>query len=110
MTDDRWQEVAEKIRDAFPEHEHARENILNGRGSVESFVFDGPTGRMKVERTKRPKVLGERGMQSRRIGAESTIEKVYSEDEVVDFVNVYTWNESQEDWVQLEDDSLLGNL
>jgi len=110
MTDDRWQEVAEKIRGAFPDCEHTKESTLEGKGSVESFEFDGPNGTMKVERTKRPKILGERGIQSNRIGSDSTIEKIYSEKEVVDFINVYTWDDTLEDWVKLEDDSLLGAL
>lgn len=110
MTDERWAEVAEKIRSAFPDHEHEKETILDGRGVIESFVFAGPTGRLKLERTKRPRIVGEKGMAAKRIGAESTIEKVYSNEDTVDFVVVYQWNDARDDWVKMEDDSLLGAL
>ena len=110
MKDERWQEVTEKIQKVFPDHEHEEETILDGKGSIEAFIFDGPNGRMKLERTKRPKVVGEKGLGSKRIGSDTTIEKVYSENEVVDFVTVYIWNDAQDDWVKLEDDSLLQAL
>ncbi|MFA6512020.1 MAG: hypothetical protein WCV86_02795 [Patescibacteria group bacterium] len=110
MTDERWKEVAEKIRNAFPDHEYEKESILDGRGIIESFEFEGPAGMMKLERTKRPRIVGEKGMVAHRIGAESTIEKVYSDEDTVDFVTVYQWNDTQDTWVQMDDDSLLSAL
>jgi hypothetical protein len=110
MTDDRWQEISDKIRASFPDHEHEKESVLDGKGTREAFVFSGPMGRMKIERRVQPKVVGERGMQAKRIGAESTIEKVYSEDETVDFLSIFTWNDAQQDWVEAKDDSLVSNL
>lgn len=110
MTDERWQEVTEKIRNAFPDHEHGEESLLGGKGTVEFYVFSGPKGKLKLERTKRPRIVGERGISSHRIGSDTTIEKVYSENEMVDFVKVYQWNGGQETWVPIEDDSFFGTI
>lgn len=110
MKDERWEEVVEKIKAAFPEHEHEHETLLDGKGFLDAYIFDGSLGRIKLARTKRPRIVGEKGIGSKRIGADTTIEKVYDENDIVDFVTVYRFDDNVQDWVQLEDDSILGSL
>lgn len=112
MTDERWQEVLEHVKETFTVSEHDTEEYPHedGGGSVEFVVFESPMGKIRMERDVHAKVVGTKVTASRRIGSAAREEKMYSSDEMVDTLHVYRWDASQDDWVPFEEFSsrLLG--
>lgn len=100
MTDEKWQEIKNMIKEKFEIKDEAREELENG-GSVETVEFQGPLGLMKVERTVKPKVVDLKTTYSNRKRAmASNVRQVTSETEVVKFVKAYVFKD--ENWVEME--------
>jgi hypothetical protein len=100
MTDEKWEEVKNMVKEKFGMQDHFEEE-LEGGGSVETIEFEGPLGLMKVERTVKPKVMDTKTSYSNRKGAvASNIEQVTSKMEEVKFVKAYV--KKDERWVEME--------
>lgn len=100
MTDEKWQEVKNMVREKFGLKDEFEEE-LEGGGLVEIIEFDGPLGIMKVERTVKPKVMDTKTNYSNRKGAiASNIEQITSDTEEVKFVKAYV--KKDERWVEME--------
>ena len=100
MTDEKWQEVKNMIREKFGTSDELEEELEDG-GGVEIVEFDGPLGEMKVERTVKPKVLDVKTKYSNRKGSTAdSIEKVTSDTEEVKYVKAYV--KKDERWVEME--------
>ena len=104
MTDEKWQEIIAKIKDNFEVIEHITQDIPQdlGPGQVESILFNGPVGKVKMERTTQPLVLDKKTIGSKRIGSGTTVTYIYSETEKVHRFKAYLWNETDNDWVELK--------
>lgn len=107
MTDERWQDILGHIQDKFEVLDHRTEALAadEGSGSVETIEFNGPLGRMKLERTTRPRILGKKTIGSRRIGSDTTVEYLYSDTETTHQFGAYRWNEDDQTWVEMAKDS-----
>ena len=51
---------------------------------------------------EKPRLLDEKTTYSNRIGSNVKIDKVYSEDEVVSYLNAYRWDEVNNDWEKID--------
>jgi len=102
MQDEKWQDIIGRVQDDFEVLEHETKELDSGPGSVEYIIFNGPLGKMKLERTTRPLVLDKKGLGSRRIGSQTKIEYIYSDTEETYTFKAYKWDEGQEDWVTME--------
>ena len=69
-------------------------------------IFVNPAGRMRLERSVRPRLLEEKTHYSGRLGGDTGIEKVYSDTETVDMVKLSREDEAG-DWIEM-DVSALG--
>lgn len=107
MTDEKWQQISDMIEEKFEVEEHGTEDL--DPGTSEYYIFDGPAGRMKLERTIRPKLEDTKVHAAKRIGAVNEEEMIYSENEEVSFMKAYTWEEDTLTWVKM-DDELISNL
>ena len=103
MTKERWQDILSNIKDNFvvSEHEKVSDEEEGGR-EIERIVFDGPLGRMLLEFTEKPAILDKKTIYSNRAGAETEIKYTYSDTEKAYRLNVYKWDEAQDDWVEME--------
>lgn len=112
MTDERWHDVLDHIKETFTVFEHDTEEYTpeDGGGTVEFLVFESPMGKIRLERDVHAKVVGTKVTTSRRIGSGAREEKIYSTDEMVDTLHVYRWDATENDWVPFEEFSsrLLG--
>lgn len=106
MTEEKWKEIIGKILDDFEVLEHKNENLEPGPGVVEQIVFNGPSGKIKLERTVKPLVLEKRGLGSKRIGSRTKVEYIYSETEKVDTFKAYKW--INEGWIEIELEKTFG--
>ncbi|MFC1662868.1 hypothetical protein ACFL04_01715 [Patescibacteria group bacterium] len=102
MTDEKWQEIVGLVKDKFEIEKHETlplENIPDG--TVETIIFAGPLGRMKLEFTGKPLVLGTKAVGARRIGSQKTIEYLTSDTEKTFTFKAYR-DEGGDNWVEME--------
>jgi hypothetical protein len=104
MTDERWQEIIGQVKDKFKPVEHRVEDLPEemGPGTVEVVEFMGPLGKMRLERTTQPLVVGKKTIGSKRIGSQTTVEYVYSDTEKVHKFKVYRYDENDDNWIEME--------
>ncbi|MBU0598110.1 hypothetical protein KKF61_03890 [Patescibacteria group bacterium] len=102
MQDDKWQDIIGRVKDDFEVLENKTKDLDEGPGSVEFIIFNGPLGKMKLERISRPIVLDKKGIGSRRIGSQTSVQYTYSETEKSHKFKAYKWNDEQNDWVAME--------
>ena len=98
----KWEELLDKVEKMFGFLEHEIEEYPERRMTVETAIFDGASGRIKLERTVKPLVLDTKTTYSKRIGGEVTTEYVLSDDEFVDTVRFYRWNRLAREWEQID--------
>jgi len=106
MTDEKWQEIIGKIKDNFEltSHETKELDEEDGPGEVEVVEFNGPLGKMKLERTTKPLIIDKKTIGSRRIGSDTAVEYVYSETEKTHKFTAYKWDENDKVWVEMKMD------
>jgi hypothetical protein len=104
----RWEKLLDQIERAFGLSEHDIQEYPERRLTVETVVFDGATGRMKLERSVHPLVVDEKLHYSRRIGGDVGVERVYSASETVDTVKLYRWDPRSARWQEVELSDLTG--
>lgn len=103
MLEEKWQAVVGNIKDNFEVEDSGSEHIDEEGGiDVEYIVFQGPLGRMRLEFVSKPMVLDKKTNYSKRIGSETQVTYVYSEDEKSTKMIAYKWDESGENWVEIE--------
>lgn len=91
------------IKDNFEVEDEGSEHIDDQGGiDIDYIVFVGPLGRMKLEFVSKPVVLDKKTTYSRRIGSETAIDYVYSQDERSGQLMAYKWDENDEVWVEIE--------
>lgn len=101
MNDKRWQNLIETVEERFGISQKKTEALEKGPGEKEIVIFNGPLGKIKLERTSRPLVIEKRGIVSKRIGAKADVEYIYSDTEKVQKLKVYKWDEDEKDWEEI---------
>ncbi|MBI4426262.1 MAG: hypothetical protein HY567_01690 [Candidatus Kerfeldbacteria bacterium] len=98
MHDEQWKETVGRIQDTFRvlSHEVVRGDEVSG--DVEFIEFESPQGRMKVERTSKPRIVGKTALGSKRIGSSVSVHYEYSPTDRVHTVKAYRWNDVKGDW------------
>ena len=69
---------------------------------AEILIFESPLGQMKIIRTTKPRVLETKTQFSNRAGSNVSVDKVYSEDEFVNDLEIYKWDDIENDWVKAD--------
>ncbi len=108
MRDEKWYYLLEEIEQKFGIEERKTEEIPEKRTTIETVIFNGASGRMKIERITRPVILERKVKFSKRIGSDSSEKYVYSEDEKIHRVSLYAWNEEESKWVEIDFRKLTG--
>lgn len=101
MTDEQWEAIIYRAEKQFGSVERGKEALTEVQGWIEWIEFDGHQGRMRLERTIRPRVVSEHTTFSKRIGSGVTVKKVYDPEEVVSFMRAYRWNEGNDVWEEI---------
>ncbi len=103
MTEDKWREIKGEIKDKFEILEE--DSHMEDDEKVETIIFNGPLGKMKVEWVEHPKVLDVKTQYSKRAGTTaSVVERVISREEKISFIKAYTFKDG--DWVKIEAENL----
>ena len=107
MTPDKWQNIKGMVKDKFEVLEEFSEELTESPGTIEGIVFIGPVGKMKLEFITRPVVLDKKTIHSgKRIGGMVKVDYVYSDDEMTHSFKAYKWDDSDEEWVEMEAEKL----
>jgi len=102
MYQGKWEDLIDKIEKIFGFAEHTTEEYPESRMTVETAIFDGASGRIKLERTVKPVVLDENTTYSKRVGGEVTTNYVLSDEEFVDTVRFFRWDRLSREWEQID--------
>lgn len=102
MQDEKWKDIVGRVLDDFDVLEHETKDLDPGPGDMEYIIFNGPLGKMKLERTNKPVILDKKGVGSRRIGSEVDIKYTYSDTEKVHIFKAYQWKDDQVGWVEMK--------
>ncbi|RLC38956.1 hypothetical protein DRH27_00990 [Candidatus Falkowbacteria bacterium] len=103
MRIEKWKDVLGNIKDNFQVEDEGSIHLDDEGGvDIEYIVFKGPLGRMRLEFITKPVVLDKKMTYSKRIGSETKIDYVYSEDEKTNILNAYKWDEDKEDWAEID--------
>jgi len=97
-----WEDLIDRIEKMFGFLEHTTEEYPERKTTVETAIFDGASGRIKLERTVKPLVVETRRIYSKRAGGDVTEEQVLSDDEMVDVVRFYRWDRLAREWKQID--------
>lgn len=101
MNDEQWKETIGRIQDTFKVLNHEMVKDEGGSGDVEFIEFESPQGRMKLERTSKPRVVGKTTLGSKRIGSSVSVRYEYSPTDRVHTVKAYRWNEASGRWEEI---------
>ncbi|NMB48369.1 hypothetical protein GYA13_02890 [Candidatus Kuenenbacteria bacterium] len=103
MTREKWLETLEKIRKQFQidheEHGPWGEETPGEKWLVE---FEAPgMGKIKMEWVEKPRLKEVKTTYANRIGSTTKVTNVYDENEMVNYLNVFKWNEREQAWEKL---------
>lgn len=108
MIPEKWISVVGNIKDNFKVKDEGKfYSEEEGGTDIEFIEFDGPLGLMRLEFVSRPVILDKKTIYSNRIGSETKIDYVYSEDEKSHILIVYKWDDTQNDWLEMDDNNLF---
>ena len=102
MIDEKWYYLVEEIEEKFGVEEKTTEEIPERRTKIETVVFTGAGGKMKLERTSKAIVLEKQMKYSTRIGGETQEKYVFSDTEKSYRVQLYEWNEATGTWEEID--------
>ena len=104
MTKEKWLDLVQMMEGKFNIDEHFKEGLGNDEPGEKDVVnFNSPVlGKVKLEWIEKPRFLKENTTYSRRIGSDVKVEKVYDENEIVSYIKGYKWDESAQDWEEIE--------
>ena len=106
MNVERWQNLVNDIKDKFEVEEHDNKHLDEMGGTdIEFIIFNSPLGKVKLEHIVKPVVLDKKTIYSQRIGSETSVEYVYSEDEKTSRLVAYKWDEIGDKWDEISADS-----
>jgi len=106
MLPEKWENLVDDIKDKFEVEKEDKEHLDEQGGTdIESIIFKSPLGRVKLEFITKPVVLDKKTFYSQRIGSETKVEYVYSEDEKSHKLMAYKWDENQNDWIEIDGES-----
>ncbi len=102
MNDEKWYYLIEQIEAKFGIEDKQVEEIPERRTKIETVIFTGASGRMKLERTTRAVILERQVKYSKRIGGDTTEKYIYSDTEKTHRVALYKWDEEEQTWKEID--------
>ena len=103
MNLEKWTNVIGQIKDNFEVLDEGQEHLDEEGGTdIEFIIFKGPLGKMRLEFVSKPVILDKKTNYSKRIGSETAVKYVYSEDEKSSHLTAYKWDDNQNDWIEVE--------
>ncbi len=103
MTNDKWKEVLDNIKEKFEVLDKGKEHLEDEGGvDIEYIEFQSPLGRIRLEFVTKPVIVDKKMTFSRRIGSETSVEYIYSETDKSEKMMAYKWSESNGEWQEID--------
>ena len=103
MMPEKWKTILGNIKDNFEVEDEGSTHLDDEGGvDIEYIEFNGPLGRIRLEFVVKPVILDRKTTYSKRIGSETKIDYIYSEDEKSHTLMAYKWNEDESDWEEMD--------
>ncbi len=106
MNKDKWLNIIDMVEANFGIQKEEKNELNNAPGEKHIIEFNGPLGVIRLEFTQKAKLQDEKTIYSNRVGSEVVVNKEYSQDETVCFLNAYKWNSTTDEWDEIN----LANL
>jgi hypothetical protein len=100
MTRERWEDLANTIRDKFKVLTDGREELEDRPGTREFLEFETPAGKFRLEFVESARVTGVATSGGRRVGTAGRIVKTFSDEETVVHLDTYRWADG--DWQPID--------
>lgn len=109
MNEEKWQNILSMIEDKFEVLEKGQDLPEDkGVDKIDFIMFNGPLGKMRLEYTTKPVVLGKKTIYSKRAGSETAVDYEYSDTEKYNELKAYKWNEQDDNWAEIEGTEAFG--
>lgn len=96
------------IKDRFEILESERIEDADLPGAVtERIVFQSPAGKMKLEFSTRPAIVDKKTHGSRRIGGDTSVEYIYSDEDFVYKLHAFRFSEGSDMWEEMKASDFL---
>ena len=103
MTPEKWQNILGNIKDSFLVEDEGSTHLDEEGGIDIAYIeFEGPLGRIRLEFITKPVILDKKTIYSRRIGSETKVDYVYSEDEKSYKLIAYKRDEDSGEWAEMD--------
>lgn len=109
MNDEKWEDLIYKIEQKFGVEERGKEeDILEDdlgnvvQGEKEIIIFTNDLGKIKLERIKRPLIVDKKMHYHKGAGGTASVEFIVSDTEFTKTIKAYVFDESIDDWKQLD--------
>ncbi|MEI6378983.1 MAG: hypothetical protein WCO55_04965 [Candidatus Falkowbacteria bacterium] len=108
MNLDRWRDLVSNVQDTFEVEEKGEyfEEEQGGR-EVEFIDFVSPLGLVRLEFSRRPRVIDKKTVYSNRIGSDVAMEYTYDMENKIEEFAAYKWDDNLEEWLSLENPNLF---
>lgn len=107
MTDEKWQDLKQNIKEKFDVTEENEETIQKDDvgneiiGHLERLTFETPLGDFKLEREVKPKILDKKVHYSHTAGAKGLVEYILSPDETTQKMTAFKLDSNTDQWEEL---------
>lgn len=109
MTDDKWLDLKESVRERFEILEEKTESDIMTddigkeiKGEKDILVFNGPAGKMMIQKIKRPVILDKKSHYHKAQAGKALTEYIVSDTEFTNRVEAFTWDEIAQDWKEID--------
>jgi hypothetical protein len=105
MNLDKWKDIKLNIKEKFSiidSGQDSEELDNDHQQKIDWIEFESPVGTVRLEFISSPKVMGKNTAYSNRIGSDMKVDYIYSEDEIVNHLKAYRYNEDLDDWEGIE--------
>lgn len=102
MTKDKWLNIVDMVEGKFGIEEDYKEALGDDvPGEKHVIEFNGPMGKIKLEWIEKARLKDVKTLYSDRIGSGVKVNKVYDEEDQINYMNAYKWDEAGEKWKRI---------
>ena len=102
MTEERWSEIKDRIKEKFKVWEEKTEDLKIKTGLTEEqkigdkeiIIFEGPRGKTKLEYIVKPVILEKKEHYTKRMGTSARTEYILSDTEFVRRLEAFIWQDN----------------
>jgi len=103
MNQEKWVKITNNIKDNFKLEDEGEQHLDDEGGvDIKFVVFNGPLGKIRLEYIVKPVILDKKTTYSRRIGSETKVDYVYSEEDKSHQMIAYKWSDENDDWMEMD--------